>query len=155
MKLSQLRAVLERYPNTLPHFVLPDGDSIPPHAHVTEVGYVAKNFIDCGGLTGKSESVVLQTHVGQDIDHRLTSGTFAKILQLGERVLPHDQLEVEVEYDCCVVAQYPVSEVRPAGDHLDVILGKRHTQCLAQERQKAAGAVVDACCAPSAVAACC
>ena len=153
MKLSALRAVLEKHPHTLPRFVLPDGDSIPPHAHVTEVGHVVKNFIDCGGLTGKSESVVLQTHVGQDTDHRLKSGTFAKILKLGERVLPHDQLEVEVEYDCCVVAQYPVSEVQPAGDHLDVILGKRRTQCLAQERQKAAAAT-EGCCATAATACC-
>jgi hypothetical protein len=153
MKLSDLRSVLEKHPNTLPRFVLPDGDFIPPHAHVTEVGHVVKNFIDCGGVMGKSETVLLQTHVGQDIEHRLKSDRFAKILQLGRRVLPHDQLEVEVEYDCCVVAQYPVSEVKPAGDYLDVILGRRHTQCLAQERQKDAGLTVDACCAPAA--ACC
>src|SRR6202030_4185409 len=98
MKLSDLRAVLEKYPDTLPRFVLPDGDYIPAHAHVTEVGHVAKNFIDCGAVTGKSETVLLQTHVGQDTDHRLKSDRFAKILQLGERVLPHDRLEVEVEY---------------------------------------------------------
>jgi hypothetical protein len=152
MKLSDLRAILESHPDTLPRFVLPDGDSIPPHAHVTEVGHVVKNFIDCGGLIGKSESVVLQTHVGEDIDHRLKSGTFAKILKLGERVMPHDQIEVEVEYDCCVVAQYPVSEVRAAGDHLELILGKRRTQCLAQERQKAAE--TGACCATAATACC-
>jgi Family of unknown function (DUF6428) len=152
MKLAELRAVLEHHPNTLPHFVLPDGGSIPPHAHVTEVGHVVKNFIDCGGMTGRSETVVLQTHVGQDIDHRLSSGTFAKILKLGERVLPHDQLEVEVEYDCCVVAQYPIAEVQLAGDGLDLVLGKRRTQCLAQERQKVAAA--DSCCA-TATASCC
>jgi hypothetical protein len=151
MKLSDLRAILEKHPNTLPRFVLPDGDSIPAHAHVTEVGHVAKKFIDCGGVTGKSETVLLQTHVGRDTDHRLKSGRFAKILKLGERVLPHDQLEVEVEYDCCVVAQYPITEVKRAGEHLDVILGKRQTQCLAQERQKAADA--DACCGTAA--ACC
>lgn len=161
MKLSDLRSVLEKHPNTLPRFILPDGDSIPPHAHVTEVGHVVKNFIDCGGLTGKSETVVLQTHVGQDTDHRLKSGTFAKILKLGDRVLPHDQLEVEVEYDCCVVAQYPIGEVKPAGEHLDVVLGKRRTQCLAQERRKAAEAqsagetpAATPCCA-TATAACC
>jgi Family of unknown function (DUF6428) len=153
MKLSDLRPLLEQHPNTLPRFVLPDGDSIPAHAHVTEVGHVVKNFIDCGGVIGKSETVLLQTHVGQDIDHRLKSGTFARILKLGERVLPHDQLEVEVEYDCCVVAQYPVSEVKPAGDHLDVILGKRRTQCLAQERRKAAESATEGCCATAA--ACC
>src|SRR4051812_49769816 len=148
MKLSDLRAVLEKYPDTSPRFVLPDGDHIPGHAHVTEVGHVVKNFVDCGGVTGKSETVLLQTHVGQDTDHRLNSGTFAKILQLGERVLPHDQLEVEVEYDCCVVAQYPVQEVKPEGEHLDIILGKRQTQCLAQERRKtAAPETSETCCA--------
>jgi hypothetical protein len=151
MKLFDLRAVLELHPDTFPRFVLPGGDFIPAHAHVTEVGHVVKNFIDCGGVTGKSETLLLQTHVGQDTDHRLRSDRFAKILQLGERVLPHDGLEVEVEYDCCVVAQYPVSEVKPAGKHLDVILGKRRTQCLAQERGKAAAP--EACCTTAAV--CC
>jgi len=153
MKLSDLRSVLEKHPNTLPRFVLPDGDFIPPHAHVTEVGHVVINFIDCGGVMGKSETVLLQTHVGQDVDHRLKTDRFAKILQLGGKILPNDQLEVEVEYDCCVVAQYPVSEVKPAGEHLDVILGRRRTQCLAQQRQKDAGVTADACCAPAA--ACC
>src|SRR3954454_16650584 len=99
MKLSDLRAVLEKRPNTLPRFVLPDGNFIPAHAHVTEVGHVAKNFIDCGGVIGKNETVLLQTHVGRDVDHRLKSDRFAKILQLGERVVPNEQLEVEVEYD--------------------------------------------------------
>lgn len=155
MKLSDLRAVLEKHPDTFPRFILPDGDYIPAHAHVTEVGHVVKSFVDCGGVMGKSETVLLQTHVGLDTDHRLKSDRFAKILQLGERVLPHDQLKVEVEYDCCVVAQYPVTEVKPAGDHLDVILGKRRTQCLAQERRKAAAAETeDACCATAATACC-
>ena len=152
MKLSDLRAAAEKHSDAVARFVLPDGEEIPLHAHVTEVGHVVKNFIDCGGVIGKSESVLLQTHVGQDTHHRLTAGTFAKILKLGDRVLPHDQLEVEVEYDCCVVAQYPVSEVKPAGKHLDVILGKRHTQCLAQERRKVAE-TADACCGTAA--ACC
>src|SRR2546423_1923100 len=153
MKLSDLRAVLEKYPDTLPRFVLPDGDFIPAHAHVTEVGHVSQNFIDCGGVSGKSERVLLQTHVGRDTEHRLTSDRFARILRLGERVLPHDQLEVEVEYDCCVVAQYPVLEVNPAGEHLDVVLGRRRTQCLAQERRTAADAAAKDCCGTAA--ACC
>jgi hypothetical protein len=153
MKLSDLRAAVEKHSDAVARFVLPDGDEIPLHAHVTEVGHVVKNFIDCRGVIGKSESVLLQTHVGQDTHHRLTAGTFAKILKLGDQVLPHDRLEVEVEYDCCVVAQYPVTEVKPAGDYLDLILGKRHTQCLAQERQKDAVVTVNACCAPAS--ACC
>jgi hypothetical protein len=137
MKLANLRAVLERHPDSFARFVLPDGEPIPAHAHVTEVGYVAKSFIDCEGVVGKSETALLQTHVGADMEHRLRSDRFARILQLGERVLPHNQLEVEVEYDCCVVAQYPIAAVQPAGQHLDLVLGKRRTQCLGQERRKA------------------
>jgi hypothetical protein len=151
MKLSDLRAVLGQHPDKFARFVLPGGDFIPAHAHVTEVGHVAKNFIDCGGVMGKSETVLLQTHVGQDTEHRLKTDRFAKILQLGERVLPHNQLEVEIEYDCCVVAQYPIETVAPAGEHLDVMLGKRQTQCLANERRKSVGA--EACCGTAA--ACC
>jgi Family of unknown function (DUF6428) len=153
MKLSDLSAVLGRHPDTFARFVLPSGDFIPAHAHVTEVGHVAKSFIDCGGVMGKNETVLLQTHVGQDKDHRLRSDRLGKILQLGERVLPHDQLEVEVEYDCCVVAQYPVTEVKPAADHLDIILGKRRTQCLAQERREEV-TTPDGCRATPAVACC-
>ncbi|HEV2803729.1 MAG TPA: DUF6428 family protein [Chthoniobacterales bacterium] len=149
MNLKDLRSVVEKHAATFPRFVLPDGDFIPAHAHVTEIGHVAKNFIDCGGVRGKSETVLLQTHVGSDTDHRLKSDRFAKILELGGAVLPHDRLEVEVEYDCCVVAQYPVTEVKRTGEHLDLVLGKRRTQCLAQERREAA----ETCC--DAAAACC
>jgi hypothetical protein len=152
MKLSDLLTALERYPETFPRFVLPNGEQIPAHAHVTEVGHVAKNFVDCGGVTGNSETVLLQTHVGRDTDHRLQSARLAKILEMGRPVLPHDQLEVEVEYDCCVVAQYPVEEVMRNGEHLDVRLGKRRTQCLAQVRRENTNS--DACCATS-VASCC
>src|ERR1700722_8074746 len=103
MKLRELVAVLEESPATFLRFVLPDGNYIPAHAHVTEVGHVVKNFIDCGGVTGRTESLLLQTHVGNDSEHRLKSDRFARILQLGNRVLPDGDLDVEVEYDCCVV----------------------------------------------------
>ena len=143
MNLNVLLNVLEQHPATFPRFVLPDGDYIPAHAHVTEVGHVAKASIDCGGVTGRSESAVVQAHVGHDTDHRLNSDRFAKILRLGKRVLPHADLDVEVEYDCCVVAQYPITDINRAGAHLDILLGRKRTRCLAQERAKEAAA--DAC----------
>src|SRR5689334_16818332 len=122
MKLHELKTVLQKYPESLPRFVLPDGDTIPAHAHVTEVGHAVKTFIDCGGVTGKAETVLLQTHVGDDTKHRLTSKRFAKILELGDRVLPHDRLDVEVEYDCCVVAQYPIAGAKQTRQHLELVL---------------------------------
>ena len=151
MTLQGLQNALEVNPKRFPRFVLPDGDYIPAHAHVTEVGYVVRNFIDCGGLTGKEEKVVLQTHVGKDTDHRLRSDRFAKILRLGDRVIPSACLDVDVEYDCCVVAQYPIAEVRPDGEHLNLILQRGRTQCRARERR--VGENATDCCASSA--ACC
>ena len=150
MQLHDLKKALQKHPKTFPRFVLPDGDKIPAHAHVTEVGHALRNFIDCGGMTGKTETVLLQTNVGDDTEHRLTSRRFAKILELGDRLLPHERLDVEVEYDCCVVAQYPVVEAKLAGEHLDLLLEKKRTQCLARERAKVAGASagcgVETCC---------
>jgi hypothetical protein len=148
MKFNELMSALQKFPTAFPRFVLPDGSYIPAHAHITEVGHVIKDFVDCGGLTGKNESVVLQTHVGWDTHHRLKSDRFAKILQLGNRVLPNEELKVEVEYDCCVVSQYPIARIKPAGKHLDIFLGKRRTQCLARERAKQK--TTQACCAAAA-----
>ena len=151
MTFHDLENALEANPELCPRFVLPDGDYIPAHAHLTEVGHLVRNFIDCGGLTGKEEKVVLQTHVGNDTDHRLRSERFAKILQFGNRVIPSADLDVEVEYDCCVVAQYPIAEATPDGEHLNLILQRGRTQCRARERRE--GETAAGCRATSA--ACC
>jgi hypothetical protein len=151
MKWHHLQDVLAKNPVKFPRFVLPAGQYIPAHAHVTEVGHVVRNYIDCGGMRGKEERVVLQTHVGNDTEHRLRSDRFSKILQLGGRVVPPADLDVDIEYDCCVVAQYPIAEARPRGQYLDLILERGRTQCRAQERRK--NKTADACCA--AAAACC
>jgi hypothetical protein len=151
MKYEVLKSLLERYSTTFPRFVLPDGDYIPAHAHVTEVGHVVRNFIDCGGLSGTEEKVVLQTHVGDDTDHRLRSDRLAKILRLGNRVIPSAELDVDVEHDCCVVAQYPIAEATPDGEHLNFFLQRGRTQCRERERRESQTAA-DCCATP---AACC
>ena len=91
--------------------------------------------------------------MADDYDHRLTAGSFAKILQLGDKVLPHDAMKVEVEYDCCVVARYPIASADFSGQHIEIQLGEKHTACLARERRDAA----DACCGTRepAAAGCC
>jgi Family of unknown function (DUF6428) len=151
MTLHDLKDALKANPKRFPRFVLPDGDCIPAHAHVTEVGHLVRHFIDCGGLTGKEEKVVLQTHVGNDTDHRLRSDRFARILELGDRVVPSPDMDVDVEYDCCVVAQYPIAEATPEGEHLNLILRRNRTQCRARERRESETAA--GCCAASV--ACC
>lgn len=149
MKLSELKLLLRQHPEALPHFLLPDGDEIPAHFHVTEIGQVAKRFIDCGGvLHERTETCLLQTHVGDDVDHRLTAGRLAKILELAAGILPSDELEVEVEYDCCVVSQYPIVSAEFTGREIELQLGGKGTACLAQERRANKGerATAASCC---------
>jgi hypothetical protein len=135
MKLRALKAILDSNPARFPRFVLPDGDQVPAHFHITEVGYVAKRFIDCGGtLHETTETCLLQTYVANDVEHRLNAGTFVKILDLGKQVLPHDDVEVEIEYEDCGVSQYPVASAELEGDTILLRLSGKHTDCLAKEK---------------------
>ena len=74
MKLSAFKQHLLNHPQQPVGFVFDDGDFIPGHFHVTEVGHVAKNFIDCGGTVRSISSVQLQVWLGSDEHHRLTAG---------------------------------------------------------------------------------
>lgn len=135
MKLTELKAILRQHPSAYPRFILPDGDQVPAHFHITEVGHVTKRFIDCGGkLHDKTDTCLLQTYVADDVDHRLQVGAFARILDLGAQVLPHDELPVEIEYDCCVVAQYPIADAEFKGEQIVFQLGGKQTDCLAKQK---------------------
>lgn len=130
MKLHDLKQILRQYPDSFPRFILPDGDRIPAHFHITDVSHVTKRFIDGGGTPHETtDACLLQTYVADDVDYRLSPDS-----DLGQRVLQHEDLEVEVEYDCCVVAQYPIAAAPSAGDHLKIRLGEKHTDCLAKQK---------------------
>lgn len=134
MTLAELKSALARSAETSLRIVLPDGDPIPADFHITEVGHVTKNFVDCGGTRRSHESCVLQAWVAKnDPDHRLTAGKLAAILQLAGSLLPADTLEVEVEYEGCVISQYPLAGIRSDQDALALLLTNKHTDCLAKE----------------------
>jgi Family of unknown function (DUF6428) len=149
MKLHELKSFLRAHPAAYPHFTLPSGEQIPPHFHLTEVGHVAKRFVDCGGTFREREACVLQTYVAEDFEHRLKAGHFADILDLGRSILPNDALEVELEWDCCVISQYPIASGRAVDDRLEFQLAAGHTDCLAKQK---CGCEAEA---PPAPAACC
>jgi hypothetical protein len=134
MKLHELKSLLRTYPAVHPRFLLPNGEQIPAHFHITEVGYVAKKFVDCGGTFREAAACVLQTYVADDFEHRLKAGPFADILDLGRPILPGDDLDVEVEWDCCVVSQYPIASGRALADRLEFLLAAKHTDCLAKQK---------------------
>jgi uncharacterized protein DUF6428 len=154
MKFDELRSLLAENPRKLARFILPDGEHVPIHFHLTEVGHVAKNFIDCGGTIRKTESCVLQLWVNNaDKDHRLDAGKLANILALAERVLPTTDLGVEVEYDDYAISQFPITSFRTSEDYLDFALTTKHTDCLA--KQKCGVENEDSCCGETAASSCC
>lgn len=150
MKLRELKSLLRAHPAAQPRFTLPSGEQIPAHFHLTEVGHVTKKFVDCGGTFRTNEACVLQTHVADDFEHRLVAGRFADILDLGQPILPGDELEVELEWDCCVISQYPITAAEVSDDRIEFQLGDKHTDCLAKEKcgcaPEAATASASGCC---------
>jgi hypothetical protein len=136
MNLNELKFCLQKRPELNVVIALPDGRRVPAHYHVTEVGHVAKKFVDCGGTFRATEACVLQTFVGspQDDGHRLTAGKLAGILRFADSFLPSTDLPVEVEYEDGMVSQYRVTGAGLVGDELTLQLGRKHTDCLAKAK---------------------
>ena len=133
MTVAALRAALAAAPE-LPLTVLwPDGDPIEAHFHVTEVGRVQKDFVDCGGTVRRAVSCLLQTWVGEDVAHRITAGKLLKAFDHAAPVLRGEDLPVELEYEACNVVQFSVTAVVPEAERLVVQLAGKHTDCLAKE----------------------
>ncbi|MDB6167625.1 MAG: hypothetical protein JWM88_489 [Verrucomicrobia bacterium] len=135
MKLSEFTAQLAASPEAEIVIALPGGAEVPRHFHVTEVGHVAKNFVDCGGKFRSTEACVLQawTSGAADDGHRLTAGKLARILGLAAPILPSAELPVEVEFEHGVVSQFPIEEITTQMSTVRIRLGEKHTDCLARE----------------------
>ena len=146
MTLVTLLKILSENPAAAIHMMLPDESFVPAHFHVTEVGRVHKDFIDCGGTVRSTTTCVLQVWVAQDFDHRLDTTKLAKVLQLAAPLLKSTDLPVEVEYEDKAVTQFPVSDVEATPSGLLFHLGTKHTACLAMD-QCGVGAVVASGCA--------
>ena len=114
--------------------VLPGGEVVPQHFHVTEVGGVRKDFIDCGGTKRVASWCVLQAWVATDVEHRIGAEKLLKILEMGASVMPGDFLPVEIEYEDGVISQYPLAAVEVGEAALVFKLEKKHTDCLAKDK---------------------
>lgn len=142
MKITDLKTNLNKNPNAPLRFVLPNGDSIPAHAHVTEVARIDKRFIDCGGTLRTDALCRLQTWFSDDVEHRLAAGKLAKILDLAAPILLSDDLEVDVEHEVDFISQFPLESVEVSSAEIVLHLGERHTACLAMDKCKPKPATV-------------
>jgi hypothetical protein len=126
MKLSQVKNILKSAEAV--NFLLPDGSSVPEHFHVTEVGLITKNFIDCGGTVRKESVVNFQLWDANDFEHRLKPQKLLNIIELSEKVLGIEDFEIEVEYQSQTIGKY---ELEFNGK--DFVLLNKQTNCLAQD----------------------
>ena len=126
MKVSEMKQALAKL--TAISFTLPDGTVLPAHFHVTEVGLVTKHFIDCGGVERRETVANFQLWEAGDYDHRLAPQKFLQILQLSEKILGREDLEIEVEYQQATISKFGLSF-----DGTDFNLTAKQTACLAQD----------------------
>jgi len=128
MKLSEIKNHLSNLEALI--FMLPDGSFVPENFHVTEVGLIAKDFIDCGGTIRKETVVNFQLwEDADDEDHRLKPGKLLKIIGLSEKVLGIGDFEIEVEYQGTTIGKY---ELGFNGDTFQLL--NKQTACLASDQ---------------------
>lgn len=127
MLLSQAKSVLKELETI--GFQLPNGDLVPNHFHVTEVGKITKHFIDCGGTERKEDVVNFQLWNANDYDHRLHPEKLLNIIELCEKLLKIADLEIEVEYQADTIGKFGLDF---DGEHF--LLTNKQTCCLARDK---------------------
>lgn len=127
MKLSEIKSALKNLSTIA--FQLPNGTLVPNHFHVTEVGKVTKNFIDCGGTIRNEEVINFQLWEANDYDHRLHPEKLIHIIELSEKVLNLPDLEIEVEYQM----QETIGKYQLDFDGVNFLLSSKSTNCLAKD----------------------
>lgn len=126
MTLGQIKKILPEL-GTL-GFQLEDGTFVPQHFHVTEIGKVTKNFIDCGGAVRNEEKVNFQLWTADDEDHRLKAEKLLDIIRISEEKLGIKDLEIEVEYQGTTIGRYDLDF-----NGSNFVLTNKLTACLAQD----------------------
>ena len=127
MKLSEIKTILTTAEGL--NFKLENGNTVPEHFHVTEVGIITKDFIDCGGTVRHEKVANFQLWDAADEEHRLKAGKLLQIISLSEKVLGMEDLEIEVEYQAETIGKYELGF-----DGQNFLLLAKKTACLAIDK---------------------
>lgn len=133
MTIIELKTTLDSEKGKGLTFSLPDGNLVPAHFHLTEIGFVRKEFIDCGGTVRVEGKCLLQVWVANDVEHRVDVDKFLQILEHGKPVLPSEELPVEVEYEHPYIAHFPIGGLEISEEEVTIQLTLKHTDCLAKD----------------------
>jgi hypothetical protein len=152
MKLSEIKNTLNQLEKI--SFQLPNGELVPSHFHVTEVGKITKHFIDCGGTERNEVVANFQLWNANDYDHRLHPAKLLNIVELSEKVLGIGDLEIEVEYQGATIGKFGLDF-----DGTHFLLTNKQTDCLAKDKcgiptakrkVKMSALKAESCCSPEA-----
>ena len=127
MKLSEIKKILKSIDSI--GFQLPNGTLVSSHFHVTEVGKVTKDFIDCGGKVRNETVINFQLWEQNDYDHRLHPEKLSNIIELSEKMFSFEDLEIEVEYQ----GEETIGKYNLDFDGINFLLTSKVTACLALE----------------------
>jgi hypothetical protein len=127
MRLSEIKNRLKNLSQIA--FQLPNGELVPSHFHVTEVGKITKHFIDCSGIVRTEEVANFQLWEAHDYDHRLHPEKLLHIIELSEVKLQIPDLEIEVEYQM----KETIGKFRLDFDRANFQLKSMLTDCLAKD----------------------
>ena len=94
MKLSEFKNNLEQVENFT--IQLPNGTLVPAHFHITEMGLLTKNFIDCGNTIHEEKAITFQVWFAGDLEHRLAPSKVFKIIEASKKLIGDNDFELEV-----------------------------------------------------------
>lgn len=125
MKLSQFRNQLEKVEQL--DFILQNGNKVPSHFHITEIGMTTKRFTDCGNTFRISKTAAFQLWNSTDFQHRLEPKKVIRIIDLTQNMFAGEDLEIEIEYQQETIGKFGL-------DFIDgkFILINTKTDCLAK-----------------------
>ena len=109
--------------------VQPNGKLVPPHFHVTELGIISKDYIDCGGTIRKEKVANFQLWNADDIEHRIEPQKIIDIIEIAEHSLGLENLEIEVEYQSDTIGKYGLEFTDGK-----FLLSPTLTDCLAKDK---------------------
>jgi hypothetical protein len=126
MKLSDFKKNL----NEISHlnFVLPSGEFVPSHFHITEAGLITKNYIDCGGTSRSEKHISFQLWTADDHEHRLQPNKLNEIISIYEKLFGSEDLDVEMEYQSQTIGRYGLDFKNG-----NFFLVNKFTDCLAKD----------------------
>ena len=127
MKLSEFKLYLKNVKKV--EFQLPNGDYVPPHFHVTEVGVNSKKFIDCGSNIRNTKKINFQLWSADDTNHKISPEKLLDIIEISEETFLLEDLEIEIEFQQSTIG---VFDLDYKNDVFQLV--NKQTDCLDKEK---------------------